>query len=62
MTQTQALTERIIREALDDAAWRGMEREVAVRLHELCRDVVVARRIARLRFLSVQAGGEALRR
>lgn len=50
MTQMQEMTERIVREALDEVAWRGMERAVAVRLPELCRDTVAAARLARLRY------------
>ena len=49
MTQMQEMTERIVREALEESAWRGMERAVAVRLPELCRDTVAAARLARLR-------------
>ena len=49
MTALEEMTERIVSEALDEARWRGMEREVAVRLPELCLDAVAAARLARAR-------------
>lgn len=49
--QLSQMTERIVRESLDELRWQAMEAEVRERLPELCRDTVAAARLARLRRL-----------